>query len=120
MKHLIIYNKHYRDLLQDFSLYVERVGYNKGSQTALPSCVQEFFHWLEQKGINQLAQITPELIRKHYDYLGERPNYNRGGNLSDSMINHHIYALKTFMNYQEQQGRMAQARPGTLPKILIS
>jgi integrase/recombinase XerD len=73
----------------------------------LPSCVQEFFHWLEQRGINSLAQITPELIRKHYDYLSERPNYNRGGNLSDSMINHHIYALKTFMNYQEQKAGSA-------------
>jgi integrase/recombinase XerD len=114
MKHLVIHNKTYRELLQDFSLYVERVGYNKGSQTALPSCVQEFFHWLEQKGINQLAQITPELIRKHYDYLGERPNYNRGGNLSDSMINHHIYALKTFMNYQEQQGRISSNPFGVL------
>jgi integrase/recombinase XerD len=114
MKHLVIYNKTYRDLLQDFSLYVERLGYNKGSQTALPSCVQEFFHWLEQRGINSLAQITPELIRKHYDYLGERPNYNRGGNLSDSMINHHIYALKTFMNYQEQQGRISSNPFGVL------
>jgi integrase/recombinase XerD len=106
MKHLVIYNKTYRDLLRDFCLYLERVGYNKGSQTALPSCVQEFFHWLEQRGIHTLEQITPELIRKHYDYLGERPNHNRGGNLSDSMINHHIYALKTFINYQQESGNM--------------
>lgn len=114
MKHLVIHNKTYRELLQDFSLYVERVGYNKGSQTALPSCVQEFFHWLEQRGIHTLEQITPELIRKHYDYLGERPNYNRGGNLSDSMINHHLYALKTFINYQEQQGRISSNPFGVL------
>jgi hypothetical protein len=59
MKHLVIYNKTYRELLRDFGQYLERVGYNKGSQTALPSCVQEFFHWLEQRGINSLAQVTP-------------------------------------------------------------
>ena len=106
MKHLPIYNKEYRRLLKDFRQYLERVGYNKTSQSSLPSCVQEFFHWLEQRGINRLDQITPELIRKHYDYLGERPNHNRGGNLSESLVHHHLYALKTFMHYQQVNGTL--------------
>jgi integrase/recombinase XerD len=114
MKHLIIYNRKYRDLLKDFGQYLKRVGYNKGSQTAMPSCVREFFHWLEQRGINSLDQITPEHIRKHYDYLCERPNHNRGGNLSDSLVHHHLYALKTFMNYQEQNGNIESNPFGVL------
>jgi integrase/recombinase XerD len=114
MKHLIIYNRKYRDLLKDFGQYLKRVGYNKGSQTAMPSCVREFFHWLEQRGINSLDQITPEHIRKHYDYLCERPNHNRGGNLSDSLVHHHLYALKTFMNYQEQNGNIGSNPFGVL------
>ena len=114
MKHLPIYNQAYRELLQDFGLYLERMGYNKGSQGSLPSQVREFFHRMEQRGINSLAQISPELIRKHYEYLNERPNYNRGGNLSDSMVTQHMYALKTFMNYQEQQGRISSNPFGVL------
>jgi len=119
MQHLPIYNKEYRELLQDFSLYVERVGYNKGSQTALPSCVREFFYWLEQKGINQLENITPQHIRKHYDYLTERPNYTRPGGLSDSQINHHMYALKTFIKHQEEIGKISSNPFGVLsfPKV---
>jgi integrase/recombinase XerD len=119
MQHLPIYNKEYRELLQDFSQYLERMGYNKGSQTALPSCVQEFFHWLEKIGINQLENITPQHIRKHYDYLTERPNQTRSGGLSDSQINHHIYALKTFMNYQEESEKITSNPFGVLsfPKV---
>lgn len=119
MQHLPIYNKEYRELLQEFSQYLERMGYNKGSQTVLPSCVREFFHWLEKTGINQLENITPQHIRKHYDYLTERPNQTRPGGLSDSQINHHVYALKTFMNYQEENGKITSNPFGILsfPKV---
>lgn len=119
MQHLVIYNKEYRELLQDFNQYLERVGYNKGSQTALPSCVREFFYWLEQKGINQLESITPQHIRKHYDYLTERPNQTRPGGLSPSQINHHIYALKTFIKHQEEIGKISSNPFGVLrfPKV---
>jgi len=106
MKHLPIYNTEYRKLLRDFSLYVERVGYNKSSCINLPSCLQEFFYWLEQDGAIPIDQITPQHIRKHYDYLNERPNQTRQGILSASQVNHHIYAIKTFMNYEEQQGNI--------------
>jgi len=119
MQHLVIYNKEYRALLQDFNQYLERVGYNKGSQTALPSCVREFFYWLEQKGINQLESITSQHIRKHYDYLTERPNHTRPGGLSPSQINHHVYALKTFIKYQEEIGKISSNPFGVLsfPKV---
>ncbi len=114
MKHLPIYNKEYRRLLRDFGLYLERVGYNKASQTAMPSCVQEFFYKMEGQGIHQLGQFTPEHIRRHYDYLGGRPNHNRPGGLSSSLINHHMYALKTFMNYQQENGTISSNPFGVL------
>ncbi|ELR68977.1 phage integrase family protein [Fulvivirga imtechensis AK7] len=106
MKHLPIFNKEYRKLLKDFGVYLERMGYNKNTQSMLPSCLQEFFYRMEQQGINTLDQLTPGLIRKHYEYLTERPNRTRPGGLSDSMINHHMYALKTFINYQQESGNM--------------
>lgn len=106
MKHLPIYTKAYRELIRDFQLYLERLGYNRGTQSALPSQLQEFFHRLEQQGTTELNQITVEHIEQHHEYLKERPNKTRPGTLSESQITSHLFALKTFFNYQEESGNI--------------
>lgn len=93
-------------MIKDYGWYLERMGYNKSSREALPSCVQEFFYNMEQQGVLRLSDITPEKIRRHHDYLSERPNQRWSGGLSSSMVYYHMYALKTFMNYQEACGRL--------------
>lgn len=113
MKHLPIYNKEYRGLLLDFRLYLERTGYNKGSCEALPSCLREFFYRMEGLGIHGLDGITPGHILEHWEYLKTRPS-QRGGSLSGSQVNHHLYALKTFMNYRQASGNLESNPFGAL------
>jgi len=108
MKHLPLQNQSYQALLKEFSLHLKRLGYNKHSQQALPSSVREFFYRLEQQGIHNLNKITPELINRHYEYLTQRPNQTRPGNLSQSMLQQHVWALKTFFNYQEIEGKVKE------------
>ncbi|RZS98022.1 tyrosine-type recombinase/integrase [Cecembia calidifontis] len=113
MKHLPIYNKEYNGLLLDFKLYLERTGYNKGSCEALPSCLREFFYRMEGLGIHGLDGIMPGHILEHWEYLRTRPS-QRGGSLSESQINHHLYALKTFMNFREALGDLESNPFGAL------
>jgi integrase/recombinase XerD len=113
MKHLPIYNKEYNGLLLDFKLYLERTGYNKGSCEALPSCLREFFYRMEGLGIHGLDSIMPGHILEHWEYLRTRPS-QRGGSLSESQINHHLYALKTFMNFREALGDLESNPFGAL------
>ncbi|QYH39528.1 tyrosine-type recombinase/integrase [Algoriphagus sp. NBT04N3] len=113
MKHLPIYNKAYRDLLLDYRQYLERTGYNKGSREALPSCLREFFYRMEGLGIHGLDSITSGHILDHWEYLKTRPS-QRGGSLSESMVSHHLYALKTFMNYGQSSGNLNSNPFGSL------
>lgn len=106
MLHLPVYYKEYQLLLRDFRLYLERLGYHKSSQRNLPSNLQEFFHWLEAKGITALGSIKSGHIIDYHQYLQERPNYTRFGGLSSSIIHQHLYALKTFLKYQEVCGNI--------------
>jgi len=108
MKHLPLQNPRYIALLKEFSLHVKRLGYNKYSQQSLPSSVREFFYRLEQQDIHSLDGMTPELISRHYEYLSRRPNQTRPGNLSQSMLQSHVWALKTFFNYQEAEGNVKE------------
>ena len=108
MKHLPLQNQLYQALLKEFSLHLKRLGYNKTVQQNLPSSVREFFYRLEQQGIHSLDNITPELISRHYRYLSQRPNQTRPGTLSQSMLYMHVWALKTFFNYQEAEGKLKE------------
>lgn len=90
-------------IVQKFKTQLERLGYSKTSILMLPKCVKEF---LEVQKIKTLTDITPEQIQKHHEYLQTRPNKRRPGGLSESHINHHIYALKTFFKWLEAGGEI--------------
>ncbi len=93
---------------EDFKTYLKRLGYSKGSQRMLPTCVAEFLQQLEEKNIYHLQEIEPIHLQQHYEYLTQRPNKRRTGGLSSRMINHHIYAIRLFLNYQEQIGNIKE------------
>jgi len=90
----------------EFKTHLKRLGYSKGSQSMLPSCVGEFLSCLEEKNIYNLQEIEPIHIQEHYEYLTQRPNKRKPGGLSSRMINHHIYAIRLFLNYQEETGNI--------------
>ncbi|MBN2237116.1 MAG: tyrosine-type recombinase/integrase [Bacteroidales bacterium] len=102
MKSLPLYNQDYQNQIENFRAYLHAIGLNEGTQNMLPSCIREFLHQIEQQGINQLQNIQQNQIQNHYEYLQHRPNQRRTGNLSNSMLNHHMYAIRKFFNYLEQ------------------
>ena len=104
MEHLPVYNQYFNHLLTSYIIYLELTGYSITSCKRMHSCVKEFFFHMEQKGVFQLKEVTPSLIREHYRYLKERSNLRRPGKISLSHINYHLYAIKTFMAYQEKNG----------------
>ena len=82
-----------------FRIHLERLGYSKSSVNMLPNCVNDFFIFIGKA----IKQIQPEDITKYHNHLQERPNKNKPGGLSESYINHHVYALKLFFGWQEQK-----------------
>ena len=90
-------------IINHFKIHLERLGYSKTSLYMLPRCVKEF---LEVQQVKALSTITPVQIQKHHEYLQTRPNKRRPGGLSESHINHHVYALKTFFKWLEANGEI--------------
>ena len=93
-----------------FRIHLERLGYSKTSVRMLPCCVKEFFDYSNKT----LQNITSTDITSFYNYLQERPNKNTGGALSESYINHHIYALKVFFGLQMETGSISENPISTL------
>ncbi len=88
---------------QNFKAHLERLGYSTTSILMLPKCVKEF---LQVQHVHNVERITSTDITKHYEYLQIRPNKRRPGGLSESHINHHIYALKLFFKWLESNNKI--------------
>ncbi|MGJ5676861.1 MAG: tyrosine-type recombinase/integrase [Nostochopsis sp.] len=100
----------YNHLIRNFADHLQRLGYSKGSQRMLPTCVQEFLYRQEQESIYDLTEVTNTDILDHHEYLQHRPNLRRAGGLSEMMIAHHVYALKLFFNWL-QELRLIEENP---------
>ena len=69
----------------------------------LPACAQEF---LVQQQITDISCIEQSRIRSFYEWLQIRPLQRRPGALSEMMIYHYMYALKTFFSWAEVTGQL--------------
>jgi integrase/recombinase XerD len=85
-------------LINDFAGWLYQLGYSEGTRNMLPACIREF---LEQQRITDVMDIEPDQVRAFYGWLQERPLKRRSGALSEMMIHHYVYALKTFFTWLE-------------------
>ena len=93
-----------------FRIHLERLGYSKTSINMLPNCVRSFLEYTDKEA----APIQSADITGFYNYLQERPNKRKSGGLSESYINHHMYALKLFFAWQEEKGAITESPISTL------
>ena len=91
------------EIVDEFKTYLEGLGYSLGIVNSLPAALNEF---LEKTG-KEVKEVNKEDIKRHYQYLQERPNKKRSGGLSESTISHHIYSLKLFFAWQLELGNIA-------------
>jgi len=86
-----------------FRQYIQQIGYSKGSQYQIPNCIKEFLE-VTNKPIKNTNQQD---ILNFYQYLQTRPLKRRPGALSQAMIGHYVFSLKTFFNWLEQTGQIS-------------
>lgn len=85
-------------MIASFQHYLYQVGYSATVQKMLPALVREFIH---QQHITDLIDIGPQQVSSFFEYLPTRPLQKRSGALSEMMISHYVYALRTFFAWLE-------------------
>ena len=90
--------------LPAFTDWLYQVGYSETTRHMLPACVREF---LEQQHIGDIRFVEQQQVRAFYEYLHTRPlKRRRGGALSEAMIYHYVFALRTFFSWLEITGEL--------------
>jgi len=92
-----------KNQIKDFRNCLVQLGYSKSSCLMLPTCVQDF---LEYNKTSNIEELTTEHIQAFYGWLQVRPHKHKAQGLSEQYINHHLYALRVFFNWQEQSGQI--------------
>ena len=85
-------------IILQFKRYLQNVGYGTSTQNMLPVLVEEF---IEHQQITDISCIEQQKVQLFLDYLPTRPLKKRTGALSEMMISHYVYALKTFFSWCE-------------------
>jgi len=91
--------------LNKFKNHLKIIGYGQSTQSMISSYTREFANYYLSK---KAQEITREDIINYYEYLSTRPNKRRTGGLSGASLKHHIYAIRTFLNYLEQIGKLSE------------
>lgn len=86
------------EIIQSFKNYLYQVGYGDGTQKMLPALVKEF---IQHQSITDISYIEQQKVKSFLEFLQTRPLKLRSGALSEMMISHYVYALKTFFSWCE-------------------
>jgi integrase/recombinase XerD len=89
-------------LLSSFTDWLYQVGYSEGTQNMLPALIGEF---LKQEQITDISYVEQQTVKRFYEWLQLRPLKKRSGSLSEMMIHHYVYALRTFFGWLEITGQ---------------
>ena len=89
-------------IIRQFKEYLYQVGYSDNMQQMMPATVREF---IAHQQITDVSYVEQQKVRAFLEWLQIRPVKNRPGALSDMMIHHCVYGLKTFFTWLEVTGQ---------------
>ena len=105
MLSLKIKSRHYQYLLSGYKEYLQILGYAPKVVKGWPVYVQEFFYWLENKGISSITNVTALHQKDFMDYLQSRKNKRTAGALHGGSINNIVSAVYAMARYVNSAGR---------------
>ena len=108
MKRLPVTSPAYRYIEKSFKEWLEVLGYAWQGVYYMPIQIRGLLNWLEMQDKTDLKDITTEAITDYY-YNGLKPRKNflhDAGTLSNSHLNKNLQALRKFVEYLRQTGKL--------------
>ena len=92
-------------LIEAYREWLTALNYEKNSVKYGPERIREFFEWLETQGINEISNITDELVRQFFGSLSNRKNKRTGRGLSINYLRSYQRELRRFSRYLTETGQ---------------
>ena len=105
MKHLRLRLPVFIRLEGAFGEWLCALGYARSTAYYAPLHVREFFHWLEEQGLEEAHRIDASVVETYLTHLAERANRRRGGGLSPAYLLKHRQAIRLLARYLWESGQ---------------
>lgn len=108
MKRLPVASPAYQYIEKSFKEWLEALGYSWQGVYYMPLQIRGLLNWLERQNKTRLTDITNEAIKEYYySELKQRKNCMVGaGTLSNKHLNKNLQALRKFVEYLRQTGKL--------------
>ncbi|MBN2348462.1 MAG: tyrosine-type recombinase/integrase [Bacteroidales bacterium] len=105
MNSLIIKTPEYKNLETRFAEWLKLLNFEPSTIKYAPRKAHEFFHWLENHQITEIAEITKPIIENYFYYLKTRQNKKKKGRLSKNYLRSHLTAIRKLSRFLRETGR---------------
>jgi integrase/recombinase XerD len=108
MKRLPVVSPVYQYIEKSFKEWLEALGYSWQGVYYMPIQIRGLLNWLERQNKTQLTDIATEAIKDYYyNELKQRKNHlHDAGTLSNKHLNKNLQALRKFVEYLRQTGKL--------------
>jgi len=98
-------NTSYKAILAEYVTWLDTLGYSNGLIYNHKFYLKEFFHWLENRQIQNITQLTNKHIADYHNYLETRPNKQfKGRLLCEFYLAHNFSAIDKLLEFLRQYG----------------
>lgn len=97
-------NAAYRHINEEFTTWLDTLGFSDGVVYDYKFRVRDFFEWLQEKNIQAITELNQRHIKAYFIYLEKRPNKRRTGLLSTAHLNHNFLAIDKLLEFLHQMG----------------
>jgi len=98
-------NTAYSKVNDQYSRWLDMLGFAYGTVYDYSNCVRDFFEWLNVQGMSRIDQLQQKHVTTYFNYLETRPNKRRKGHLlSVSHLNHNFAAIDKLLEFLHAHG----------------
>ena len=105
----VVHTKVYREEAKAYRGYLLVLGYTYKTVQSRYLSLQEFFYFIESKGVYRVVDITPKEIASFYQYLQSRKSYKGGDRLTLKRVRAIMRGVQQFLGYLLQEGKITSS-----------
>jgi len=105
-------NESFKAIIKEYGTWLDTLGYADESVYHCKFHLQEFFEWLQNKGIQNIKQLTDKHLTEYQKYLETRPNKRfKGRLLSELSLVHNFSSIDKLLTFLNQYGMTTTPAP---------
>ncbi len=105
-------NTHFTELQNAYTRWLNTLGFSQSIEYQNTRYTEEFFTFLEQRGVVHITGLTGRHVKEYFGYLQTRTNKITGtGGLSSAHLNKNFDAVDKFLEFLHQMGMDSAPQP---------